>query len=74
MRLSNQVRDDGNYGELKSAEHKMTTIAKLPASLSTADARQQDFGFLTDEGGTKVNNLGMGVLSDGTPFLTQRGL
>lgn len=52
----------------------MTTIAKLPASLSTADARQQDFGFLTDEGGTKVNSLGMGVLSDGTPFLTQRGL
>ena len=52
----------------------MTTIAKLPASVSGVDARQTDFVFLTEDGGTKVNNLGMGVLSDGTPFLTQRGL
>lgn len=53
------------------------TIAKLPASLAPADARQSDFEFLSDlaeEGGAKVSSLGMGVLSDGTPFLTQRGL
>jgi hypothetical protein len=50
------------------------SIARLPASLAGADARQQDFGFLSQEAGTRVNALGMGVLSDGTPFLTQRGL
>lgn len=50
------------------------TIVQVPASLAAADSRQQDFGFLAEEDGNKVNSLGMGVLSDGSPFLTQRGL
>jgi hypothetical protein len=50
------------------------SITKLPRSVIGIDSRQADFGFSSDGTGTKINDLGMGVLSDGTPFLTQRGL
>lgn len=50
----------------------MVSVFKLPASI------QPDFGqgvlALDEQGGCRINDWGMGVLSDGTPFLTQRGL
>lgn len=50
----------------------MVSVFRLPAST------QRDLGqgelALEDFGGCKINDWGMGVLSDGTPFLTQRGL
>lgn len=50
------------------------TVTRLPASLAGVDLRQRDFAFSADGGEAKFSSLGMGVLSDGTPFLTQRGL
>ncbi|MHB9880128.1 hypothetical protein ACSMXM_10730 [Pacificimonas sp. ICDLI1SI03] len=52
----------------------MTTVAQLPASLLSKDTRQADLGLIGQNDEAKINQLGMGVLSDGTPFLTQRGL
>ncbi len=51
----------------------MVSVFRLPATLQTADGGQ---GQLALEGvdGSRVHALGMGILSDGTPFLTQRGL
>ena len=50
------------------------TIQQLPDSLSPSDARQIDFGFQLKKADLKIDRLGMGILSDGSPFLTQRGL
>ena len=51
----------------------MVSVFRLPATFQTADGGQ---GQLALEGvdGSRVHALGMGILSDGTPFLTQRGL
>jgi hypothetical protein len=50
-----------------------TKILKMPVKVAKKDPNQSEFPLLVDrqidEGG-----LGMGVLSDGTPFLNQRGL
>ena len=51
----------------------MVAVFKLPASIQ-AETDQQGSLALTDLDGARVDPLGMGVLSDGTPFLTQRGL
>lgn len=50
----------------------MVAVFKLPQSLKQEDAQ----GELQLEAldGSKINPWGMGVLADGTPFLTQRGL
>ncbi|WP_449474247.1 hypothetical protein [Sphingobium chungangianum] len=50
----------------------MVSIFRLPISLKS-DESQGELGF-EDLDGSRLNPLGMGVLSDGTPFLTQRGL
>jgi hypothetical protein len=52
----------------------MKTVVKLPSSLSTTDSRQYELDLLHCSDGTRINDLGMGVFNDGTPFLTQRGL
>lgn len=51
----------------------MVSVFRLPASIQP-DSDQQGSLALGDLDGTKVDPFGMGVLSDGTPFLTQRGL
>jgi hypothetical protein len=50
----------------------MVSVFRLPASL-TQDDSQGHLG-LEELDGARLNTLGMGILSDGTPFLTQRGL
>lgn len=51
----------------------MVSVFRLPASIQP-DSDQQASLALGDLDGAKVDPFGMGVLSDGTPFLTQRGL
>lgn len=51
----------------------MVSVFKLPNSVQT-DNDQQGSLMLSDDDGARVDPFGMGVLSDGTPFLTQRGL
>lgn len=50
----------------------MVKVFKLPANLE-ADPNQPRLE-LEDLDGCRIDAFGMGVLSDGTPFLTQRGL
>lgn len=50
----------------------MVSVFKFPASVQV-DSGQGRLA-LEDIDGSKINEFGMGVLSDGTPFLTQRGL
>ncbi|MCW2413001.1 MULTISPECIES: hypothetical protein [unclassified Sphingobium] len=50
----------------------MVSVFRLPSSIKS-DTSQPELE-LEDLDGSRVNPLGMGVLSDGTPFLTQRGL
>lgn len=50
----------------------MVSVFKLPTSIQN-DGSQGDLG-LEDLDGARLDSFGMGVLSDGTPFLTQRGL
>jgi hypothetical protein len=50
----------------------MVSVFRLPASI--ANDNDQGRLELEDIDGSCVHSLGMGVLSDGTPFLTQRGL
>ncbi|WP_331042296.1 hypothetical protein [Sphingomonas sp.] len=51
----------------------MVAVFRLPASVQTESGQQGSLA-LSDLDGARVDPLGMGVLSDGTPFLTQRGL
>lgn len=51
----------------------MVAVFRLPASIQ-AENDQQGLLALGDQDGARVDPFGMGVLSDGTPFLTQRGL
>ncbi len=51
----------------------MVSVFRLPTSLQVEN-HQQGLLDLSDLGGARVDPFGMGVLSDGTPFLTQRGL
>lgn len=51
----------------------MVSVFKLPTSLQVEN-HQQGLLDLSELGGARVDPFGMGVLSDGTPFLTQRGL
>lgn len=51
----------------------MTSVFKLPISLQHEDETQGELAFELN-GGAKIHSLGWGVLNDGTPFLTQRGL
>lgn len=51
----------------------MVSVFKLPASIQSDDGSQGELG-LDDFDGARIDAFGMGVLSDGTPFLTQRGL
>ncbi|WP_156143832.1 hypothetical protein [Sphingomonas taxi] len=51
----------------------MVSVFRLPASLQT-DNDQQGWLDLSDLDGVRIDPFGMGVLNDGTPFLTQRGL
>ena len=51
----------------------MVSIFRLPASFQ-ADEDGQGSLSLEDLDGARMHPFGMGVLSDGTPFLTQRGL
>lgn len=50
----------------------MVSVFRLPASLKQ-DESQGQLG-LEELDGARLNTFGMGILSDGTPFLTQRGL
>ena len=50
----------------------MVSVFKLPTSL-TQNAEQGQLE-LEELDGSRLNTFGMGILSDGTPFLTQRGL
>jgi len=50
----------------------MVSVFRLPASLKQDDTQGQ-LG-LEELDGARLNTFGMGILSDGTPFLTQRGL
>ena len=50
----------------------MVAIFRLPASIQAENG--QGSLALNDLDGARVDPWGMGVLSDGTPFLTQRGL
>ncbi|WP_395623809.1 hypothetical protein [Sphingomonas daechungensis] len=50
----------------------MVSVFRLPATL--ANDNEQGRLELEDVDGSCFHSLGMGVLSDGTPFLTQRGL
>jgi hypothetical protein len=50
----------------------MVSVLRLPASIKQDEAQGQ-LG-LEELDGARLNTLGMGILSDGTPFLTQRGL
>jgi hypothetical protein len=51
----------------------MVAVFRLPASIQPEDDSQGMLA-LADVDGVRVDPFGMGVLSDGTPFLTQRGL
>lgn len=51
----------------------MVSVFRLPASLQGGTDAQATLG-LEELDGAKMHPFGMGVLSDGTPFLTQRGL
>lgn len=51
----------------------MVSVFKLPSSIQADDGLQGELG-LEDIDGARIDSFGMGVLSDGTPFLTQRGL
>lgn len=51
----------------------MVSVFRLPASIQADDGSQGELS-LEDLDGARVDGFGMGVLSDGTPFLTQRGL
>lgn len=51
----------------------MVGVFRLPNSIQPEDDSQGELG-LDDFDGAKIDSFGMGVLSDGTPFLTQRGL
>jgi hypothetical protein len=51
----------------------MVTVFRLPATLQAEDASQGALP-LEELDGSRMHPFGMGVLSDGTPFLTQRGL
>lgn len=51
----------------------MVAVFRLPASVQNDDGTQGELGF-ADMDGARLHSFGMGVLSDGTPFLTQRGL
>jgi hypothetical protein len=51
----------------------MVSVFRLPTTIQPDDTGQGELS-LEDVDGSRVNPLGMGVLSDGTPFLTQRGL
>ncbi|MCX9148185.1 hypothetical protein [Erythrobacter sp. WG] len=50
----------------------MVSVFRLPASLRQDEAQGQL--ALEELDGARLNTFGMGILSDGTPFLTQRGL
>lgn len=50
----------------------MVSVFRLPASLKQDDFQGQL--DLEELDGARLNTFGMGILSDGTPFLTQRGL
>ena len=49
------------------------SIARMPASPSVKDEKQGTFDLTVDRH-TESDGIGMGVLSDGTPFLNQRGV
>jgi hypothetical protein len=51
----------------------MVAVFRLPASIQPEDDSQGMLALADIDGG-RVDPFGMGVLSDGTPFLTQRGL
>ena len=51
----------------------MVSVFRLPATLQGGGGNQGELG-LEDVDGSRVHPFGMGILSDGTPFLTQRGL
>ena len=51
----------------------MVSVFRLPASLQAEDSTQGALA-LDEVDGSRMHPFGMGVLSDGTPFLTQRGL
>lgn len=51
----------------------MVSVFRLPASLQS-EISDQGALALEELDGAKMHRFGMGVLSDGTPFLTQRGL
>lgn len=51
----------------------MVSVFRLPASLQS-EMSDQGALALEELDGAKMHPFGMGVLSDGTPFLTQRGL
>lgn len=50
----------------------MVSVFKLPASVKSDEAQPEL--NLEEVDGSRLNSWGMGILSDGTPFLTQRGL
>lgn len=50
----------------------MVSVFRLPASLRPDDTQGEL--QLNELDGSRVGSFGMGILSDGTPFLTQRGL
>lgn len=51
----------------------MVSVFRLPATLQDQGGSQGNLS-LEDLDGGRMHPFGMGVLSDGTPFLTQRGL
>lgn len=51
----------------------MVSVFRLPASVQSDDNTQGELALAALEG-ARMHPFGMGVLSDGTPFLTQRGL
>ena len=51
----------------------MKQIAKMPVRTSIQDPAQGEFELVVERH-VETDGIGMGVLSDGTPFLNQRGL
>lgn len=51
----------------------MVSVFRLPASLQSESENQGELS-LEELDGARIHPFGMGVLNDGTPFLTQRGL
>lgn len=51
---------------------QMVAVFKLPASVQSSNGQKEL--ALEEIDGCKIHDWGIGVLSDGTPFLTQRGL